>query len=103
MYHDEIAARAHAPDSISFNALPPKRRAPSTIMSAPMLMMRPKEGTPSTACKDEADCLPADAVAWVENHPLPKSLSEINEGDSVLCEGAGVGVGMLRGAGESLF
>jgi len=31
------------------------------------------------------DCLPADAVAWVENRPLPQSLSEIQRGQKVLC------------------
>jgi len=36
-------------------------------------------------CPDGGDCLPASAVAWVDDCPVVKSLHELEEGERILC------------------
>lgn len=58
--------------------------APSALStrSAPVIMQRTSQGD----CKEGgSDCLPADAVAWVQHQALPVSLCDVKVGDQVLC------------------
>jgi hypothetical protein len=65
---------------------------PHSLRSAPTILCPtkcPKRASGIKNCGDgscdEGDCLPSDALVWVESEPLPQPLSQLKPGQRVLC------------------
>lgn len=62
-----------------------KRRAPASFTSAPPAMLSFLSGAAADSDKTKGDCLPNDALVWIEGAALPTKVHEALAGQSVLC------------------
>eukprot|EP00928_Gymnodinium_smaydae_P011256 TRINITY_DN14177_c0_g1_i1.p1 TRINITY_DN14177_c0_g1~~TRINITY_DN14177_c0_g1_i1.p1 ORF type:complete len:595 (-),score=91.86 TRINITY_DN14177_c0_g1_i1:283-2067(-) len=61
----------------------------ASVASAPAVMdgaqIDDSDDDTSTECSSSGDCLPADALVWIEGSGAPKALSALTPGERVLC------------------
>lgn len=73
------------PQGLDLAQVPSRPRPPPSVRSAPPAMANFLQACLATSCHNPGDCLPLDALVWMEGRPQPVPAKDVKPGHRVLC------------------